>query len=985
MKHGISGTLDQLLVSSKPIEQSTSKTTGYVSLSEALASSLKRKRKAKYTTLDEIKKRISSMSDGRSSRLDSLNSSHTKTSKKRDHKLKTSEHDSMLTGSAKSDQTLHVEPYHDLSAQIHEKPCTASPSKVSLSVLKDTNSSISTHSAKRSQKNKTPALSDHKSDVVMSNAPDHVTPSSSILSSSSLRPDSNEDPNLDVDAKWADDQARIAKRRKRNPKTYSTEKKTAEMTSPLEDSTIKLDDRILAMKFDSSQWVNIATAARTLEKERKRRKNEGSRSRTTEQDENTYPGAGSLVDQECPHEVERRVKKTKRDRKKLSESEVDSQQQSSQKGTEVEPKTLSSPAAINGSEVNIQNGDLTSKLPETSEGLSSTRPHKKREKKYKQKPAHEGRENSSRQQDIGQPAALPSEYATIDTTEIQDLVSEGNQGQSEDLTVISDRRKREKNRAGEPREQCVGTAADVDHKNESADTEAHMIIDPQPRATEDFNDPSRPKKSKKKRLRETDLSSQMTPAQDDPTGQVSKPESSAETAKRKRKSSSLKVSDGVKKHKKRQGGDQSADALPDDGNETFEPTLEDQVISPMNSKWARENPVFIDATNRHWVYRLEKFSDTMREALVGLTRDEILKIGWLRPPQLKELVDVFGFEYKQGRYSDTEKATISSTIALYQKQHNLSDEGMRELIIPTRVGVKIDKTSENSIFRELASKLPGRSLISIWKTVTRAWEVNSKQGRWKKDEDQRLIDAVTQHGRSWVKVSSHVGRPPGDCLDRWRESVSLRTVKKSGIWTPEEEDQLVMIMKRHLEKMKAEGDLKYEGLWSQVSVEMGGKRSPKQCAIKWIMTLKDKTLYTTPRGPWKHRDILILVRQLEKHEMEEDTGFDWKLLSHEGWDRWPADTLRRRWKQIKKYYLRKFHDYHENPSPSVPEIVKGILKIWSQRTQEELDRSVRRKSEVKVITPSVEKVKKKRLRSKRPKEVNEEDLQEDEIKELDQE
>lgn len=102
------------------------------------------------------------------------------------------------------------------------------------------------------------------------------------------------------------------------------------------------------------------------------------------------------------------------------------------------------------------------------------------------------------------------------------------------------------------------------------------------------------------------------------------------------------------------------------------------------------------------------------------------------------------------------------------------------------------------------------------------------------------------------------------------------------------------------------------------------------------MTLKDKTLNTTPRE-WKHRDVLIMVQQLsiallitasfhklikkndcrlEKHEMEEDTGFDWKLLSHKGWDRWPAHKLQRRWRQIKRYYLRKYHDYNDNPTPS---------------------------------------------------------------------
>ncbi|KAH9815437.1 hypothetical protein DFH28DRAFT_1164380 [Melampsora americana] len=1005
------GSLDQGPVSSKSTKHSISKTDEYVPLSAVYALSVKPKRKRKHTTLDEIQNQILPISDEQSKILSSQ-SARSKNSKKQRLKSINSEQDSASIlivdvpnnktrkyskssrnsttkscpdepiTTAKSDKNLDIEPNHDLSVQVQEKPENISSLKAGLRVIQDANTSSShasnlnpqpdtqaSQSAKKSKKNKSFALPDPESDVIVSNAPnrssssnvdlqpsqkllaDHISgathhdmPSTSILPSDSIQ-----DSNFDLGATWAADKVQTAKRRKSNTKQYSIETKKVKDLDLLGDSVVKGDDNIMGMNVNSSQWINISTAAETLEKQRKKRKREVHGRPTTEEDENTAPVPPSgISDQGLSHQVEKRIKKNKRDRKKLSELGVDSQRE-----TGVDPKTLSSLASATDVDATIQKGNLSSKRPETSEEMSATHPHKKREKQLE---------------------------TNVGTTVIQPLMPEGDESQSKNPTDTTHRSKRAKKRSGDPEEPFMGTVADGQPANQSAEPEGRLIIDQPSRPSEAFKDPSSRKKSKKKRPPEPNSSSQTIPTQNDTAGQASNPEASADGKKLKRKSSTLNENDDGKQRKERRGAEESASSLANHGSKVVsEPALTDRPVSPVNQKWARDNPVLIDASDRNLIYQLKTFTDNMREALVGLTRDEILTMAWLRPDQLQELVDVFGFKYKKGTYSAKEKAIISSTIATYQKRNNLTDEGMRELILPTRVGVKIDKASEDSIFRELASKLPGRSLVSVWKTVTRAWELNREQGRWTKEEDQRLIDAVSQYGRSWVKVAPCVGRPPSNCLDRWRETVSLRATKKEGSWTQEEEDQLVMIMKRYMEKMNAQGELKYEGIWAQASVEMGGKRSPRQ-----ILSLKDKTLHSTPRQAWRHRDILILVQQLDKHEMEEDSGFDWKALSHEGWDRWPADHLRRRWKQIKKHYLCKHHDSTEYPSPSAPEIVRGILKIWSEKTEEELDRLVHRKTEVKKITVPEEKIKRRKTKSSKLKESVDETTPKEEIKKVDQ-
>ncbi|KAG0140261.1 hypothetical protein CROQUDRAFT_111203 [Cronartium quercuum f. sp. fusiforme G11] len=400
-----------------------------------------------------------------------------------------------------------------------------------------------------------------------------------------------------------------------------------------------------------------------------------------------------------------------------------------------------------------------------------------------------------------------------------------------------------------------------------------------------------------------------------------------------------------------------------------------RLANPANrtSKYqmSSDDPALITSRNSHLFDETTQFSDKVRESLMGLPQNEILATRWLSAKQLQELVDVFGLKYKKGVFNAQEVEVMNRAVKAYQTLHHLTEEEMREVIMSKRSEKPLQGDSERnfSLSQEIASQLPGRSVVAVWKKLIRSWHSCSKMGKWQIDEDNRLIEGVTRFGSSWVKVGELVGRMADDCKDRWNKVLCVKINGKNGTWSIEETEKLKSIMLKLLGNDannvgEGEPEVIAAGLWGTVSRLMGGQRSERQCREKWTESLKRKMSGDGELRSWKHRDVLTLLQQLSihvaflspshlfsydhhslmslsfrmtKHEMNDEFGFDWKVLIHPGWDHWTPRFLHRRWKQIKKYYLRKIGKQSE---PTVKELLKEVLKIWSQKTDAELDQVV---------------------------------------------
>lgn len=107
-------------------------------------------------------------------------------------------------------------------------------------------------------------------------------------------------------------------------------------------------------------------------------------------------------------------------------------------------------------------------------------------------------------------------------------------------------------------------------------------------------------------------------------------------------------------------------------------------------------------------------------------------------------------------------------------------------------------------------------------------------GKWSKEEDDNLIEAVNKLGtKNWKKVSALVqGRTPIQCLHRWTKILQPGLIK--GPWVIEEDRRLI-------EWVKKEGPTK----WSQCAEYISG-RSGKQCRERWYNTLNPNV----KKGNW---------------------------------------------------------------------------------------------------------------------------------------
>lgn len=104
------------------------------------------------------------------------------------------------------------------------------------------------------------------------------------------------------------------------------------------------------------------------------------------------------------------------------------------------------------------------------------------------------------------------------------------------------------------------------------------------------------------------------------------------------------------------------------------------------------------------------------------------------------------------------------------------------------------------------------------------YDPDAHKGSWTEEEDENLRKGIAQFGEGkWTKIAAGVGRPSGDCKDRWTKQLGggKAELLKKGKWSKEEEEQLVEL---HRELGNS---------WTAISKRMGETRSTTQIRIKW--------------------------------------------------------------------------------------------------------------------------------------------------------
>ncbi|KAJ3089719.1 Myb-like DNA-binding domain protein [Quaeritorhiza haematococci] len=90
----------------------------------------------------------------------------------------------------------------------------------------------------------------------------------------------------------------------------------------------------------------------------------------------------------------------------------------------------------------------------------------------------------------------------------------------------------------------------------------------------------------------------------------------------------------------------------------------------------------------------------------------------------------------------------------------------------------------------IASVLNGRNPMQCRKRWRRTLDPTLKRGKWSKDEDEALREAIAIHGKeNWPAISAGVpGRSDAQCYERWYMGLSPDI--KRGKWTRKEDQEL---------------------------------------------------------------------------------------------------------------------------------------------------------------------------------------------------
>ncbi|KAJ7240321.1 hypothetical protein B0H12DRAFT_1024784 [Mycena haematopus] len=264
---------------------------------------------------------------------------------------------------------------------------------------------------------------------------------------------------------------------------------------------------------------------------------------------------------------------------------------------------------------------------------------------------------------------------------------------------------------------------------------------------------------------------------------------------------------------------------------------------------------------------------------------------WMGPSKLAELVASEGLVYKKGKFSAIEAKQVNEAIENYRATRKLSEEDVNSIIFTSDA-----KKKDAAFWSEITNAVSQRPIIAVYHYVRRSRHPMKQQGKWRPDEDAKLIQAVGSLGQQWESVAALVGRMASDCRDRYRNHIVDREKRVAGAWSSVEEDELTRIVV-HMQKGK---DLDNDIFWGKVSEKMGGKRSRQQCRIKWTDSLSKKHKADGHNSRWSQRDAFILIHKIDSLNVRDDTEINWKTISDPEWNLWSAHVLQRRWLTMKK-------------------------------------------------------------------------------------
>lgn len=269
---------------------------------------------------------------------------------------------------------------------------------------------------------------------------------------------------------------------------------------------------------------------------------------------------------------------------------------------------------------------------------------------------------------------------------------------------------------------------------------------------------------------------------------------------------------------------------------------------------------------------------------------ELFGTKWMTIPKLKEVEKQTGRRYKRGKFSRCEQEAVDKTLQEHLRANNLTRD---QFIDRIRNATDKARTKKSALFTEIASKLEGRPVLTVYHYVKRQYHPGNRMGLWTPEEDRLLKRYFAEYGPQWEVIGRALDRFNTACRDRYR---AIRNEYSSGRWSSEESQRLAEAVD------EAEQSRNLHSVWLFVS-ERVHTRSPMQCLQKWqesVMFRQRNAAAASTRARWSREQDLVLISRLYEMALEDESEIVWRKLISDEWNRWTPTRLRNRWKQLKK-------------------------------------------------------------------------------------
>ena len=118
--------------------------------------------------------------------------------------------------------------------------------------------------------------------------------------------------------------------------------------------------------------------------------------------------------------------------------------------------------------------------------------------------------------------------------------------------------------------------------------------------------------------------------------------------------------------------------------------------------------------------------------------------------------------YVKGRITEEEEKKIEKSICQYAYDNDFTEEQLLSLITE-----KLN--NDNKVWPVIAECLPNRSVQSIHNFCHRKYHPNNYKGIWTTEEENDLITLVKEHGKKWTLIAAKLERTPVNVKDKYKE------------------------------------------------------------------------------------------------------------------------------------------------------------------------------------------------------------------------